>query len=233
LLNVYLKRERIIMHNYPGRHVVGRGRHAAMRLANALPKWARVPVGAAMVLALGGGAVALAVPSGASETLACAFNSSGTCGAQALGNLSLAMAATNKPGVGTRVQVLNWATTNGKEDFYAFNPPGTSGTPQNWKVFQYAPKGAPYTSAAAPDGLCATVTGGVGSTLALEDCNYAYAQQFSATEQPNGTFTWRERGQSQVITDPHNGGQYTTLVIANPTQDYAAGQDFTAHGYVG
>jgi hypothetical protein len=205
-------------------------KHAVMKAVKSLSPRGRIAACAAAVALIGGGSAAAAVMASASETPGC--NAVTYCGDQALDSLGLAMSVTNHPNVGAAVQVLNNDTTNGKEDFYQYNPPGTSGSPQNWKVFQYAPHGAPYTPASAPDGLCVTVSGSsVGSALVLEDCTYSYSQQFTAT--PSGVvsgYTWRERGQSWLITDPHDGGQYTHLVIANATTDYGAGQAFTYDG---
>lgn len=204
-------------------------RHAVVKAVKSLSPRGRIAAGVTAVALIGGGTAGAALMASASETHGC--NHVTFCGDQALDNLGLAMSVTNHPGAGTAVQVLDKSKTNGKEDFYQYNPPGTSGSPLNWKVFQYAPNGAPATPASAPDGLCVTVNGsGVGSALVLADCTNSYNQQFTATPSAVGGYTWRERGQSWVITDPHNGGQYTHLVIANPTLDYASGQAFTYDG---
>lgn len=203
-------------------------RHAVIRAVKGLSPRGRIAAGITAVALIGGGTAGAALMASASETPGC--NAVAYCGDQALTHLGLAIGVTNHPGVGTAVQALNKDTTNGKEDFYQYNPPGTSGSPQNWKVFQYAPHGAPATPASAPDGLCLTVNGSsVGSPLVLEDCTNSYSQQFTASPYDGG-YSWRERGQSWLITDPHNGGQYTHLVIANQTFDYASGQAFTYDG---
>ncbi len=203
-------------------------RHAVVKAVKSLSPRGRIAAGVTAVALIGGTTAGAAMIASASETPGC--NAVAYCGDQVLTHLGLAISVTNHPKAGSPVQVLNADTTNGKEDLSQYNPPGTSGSPQNWKSFQYAPHGAPYTPASAPDGLCVTVDGSsVGSPLTWEDCTYSYSQEFTASSYDGG-YSWRERGQSWLITDPHDGGQYTHLVIANQTLDYASGQAFTYDG---
>lgn len=190
----------------------------------------RIAAGVTAAVLIGGGTAGAAMMASASETPGC--NAVTYCGDQVATGLGLAISVTNHPAPGTAVQLLNADKTNGKEDLSQFNPPGTAGSPQNWKAFRYDPHGAPYTPASAPDGLCVTASGDyAGAALVWEDCTYSNNQEFTAAPSSVASgYTWRVRGQSWLVTDPHDGGQYTHLTIANATTDYGAGQAFTYDG---